>query len=169
MSSTADPDAAAIAIRPAVIADAAALTAIAFAAKRFWGYPERYIELWREALTVTAETISELHVFAARRDDRALGFYALAPHPRHATLEALFVAPEQIGRGIGTLLLCHAGARAASAGCRWLEIASDPNAVGFYHRYGAVQIGTEASLPPGRELPLLSIKLDRPLARRTGT
>lgn len=42
-----------IALRPATPADAAVLTEIAHAAKRHWGYPERWVQLWRAALTIT--------------------------------------------------------------------------------------------------------------------
>ena len=44
-------------IRRASPGDAEVLTRIAFAAKRYWGYPERWIEHWSESLTVTPEFV----------------------------------------------------------------------------------------------------------------
>jgi hypothetical protein len=38
--------------------DAATLTAIAFAAKRYWGYHERWIESWSDLLTIKREYIT---------------------------------------------------------------------------------------------------------------
>jgi hypothetical protein len=38
--------------------EAAALTEIAFAAKRHWGYPEHWIAHWRSILTVTPEFVA---------------------------------------------------------------------------------------------------------------
>ena len=38
---------------------AESLTQIAFAAKRYWGYPERWIELWSPILTVSPEFIEQ--------------------------------------------------------------------------------------------------------------
>jgi|SRR5262245_16873441 len=45
--------------------EAEALTEIAFAAKRHWGYPEKWIESWRETLTVTPEFIASHETYVA--------------------------------------------------------------------------------------------------------
>ena len=44
-------------VRRARPADAAGLTRIAHAAKRHWRYPARWMRLWRDDLTVTAEAV----------------------------------------------------------------------------------------------------------------
>ncbi len=38
--------------------DATTVTKIAFAAKRHWEYPERWVDNWREKLTITPEFIA---------------------------------------------------------------------------------------------------------------
>ena len=63
-------------IRRAIAADACALTEIAHAAKRHWGYPERWIEIWRDALTITPDFISIHEVYAASVDGKIAGFSA---------------------------------------------------------------------------------------------
>jgi GNAT superfamily N-acetyltransferase len=173
-------------IRKAVAADSEVLTEIAHNAKRYWGYPESWIEHWKEDLTITPEFISENEVYLAgikdgpdkepitpangepagppdRIDDRIDGFYALAIRGDKAELEHMWVRPECIGSGTGKELLMHAMETAAFLNAAALEISSDPNAEGFYKRMGARRIGEISSEVEGqpRTLPRLSIELDR--------
>ena len=108
--------------------DADALTRIAFAAKSYWGYPERWIEQWQEALTITPEFISENEVYAAVFKGELGGFYALVERGREVELEHLWVLPEHIGAGIGGALFDHAVRRATALGATTLSIEADPNA-----------------------------------------
>ncbi len=145
-------------ISRAVPQDAGELTEIALAAKRHWGYPERWIELWREALTITPRLAAEGEVWVAEEGGRKLGFYALSASGRE--LEHLWVVPERIGEGVGQSLFSHALSRAAELGAETILIESDPNAEGFYARMGAVKIGERVSELDGRErvLPLLAAR-----------
>ena len=94
--------------------DAEALTWISFAAKRYWGYPERWIERWRETLTISPEFIRRNETYAAVVEGKPVGFYTLVGEGREITLEHLWVVPECIGAGIGRTLFDHAIRRAAS-------------------------------------------------------
>src|SRR5688572_26980067 len=78
--------------------EAATLTEIAFAAKRHWGYPESWIQLWADTLTVTPELITRNPTYSAIEDDRAVGFYSLTTQPR-PDLNHLWVLPDSMGRG----------------------------------------------------------------------
>ena len=146
--------------------DAGVLTRIAFAAKSYWGYPERWIELWQEALTITPEFISDNEVYGAVFEEELGGFYALVERGREVELEHLWVSPEHIGAGIGRALFDHAVRRAAALGATTLSIEADPNAEGFYRRMGARRVGENVYEIEGhrRELPLLI--LDVPSHRR---
>jgi ribosomal protein S18 acetylase RimI-like enzyme len=146
--------------------DADALTRIAFAAKSYWGYPERWIEQWQEALTITPEFISDNEVYGAVFEEEIAGFYALVARDREVELEHLWVLPEHIGAGIGRALFDHAVRRAAALGVTTLSIEADPNAEGFYRRMGARRVGENVYEIEGhrRELPLLI--LDVPSHRR---
>jgi GNAT superfamily N-acetyltransferase len=130
-------------IRRARADEAAALTAIAHAAKRHWGYPEVWIARWRDALTLTPAFIIDHPVFVAAEADggRSRGFYALAVQGSDAVLEHLWVEPEWMGRGVGRDLLLHAIETARAEGAARLEIDSDPHAEEFYRRMGARRIG----------------------------
>ena len=79
-------------------------------------------------------------------------------------LEHLWIRPDQMGKGIGRLLLTHALAEAERSGADVVVIESDPNAAGFYRRMGAVRVGEiQAAMPgaPDRVLPLLEISIGR--------
>lgn len=137
--------------------DAPVLTAIAFAAKRHWGYPERWIESWRDVLTVGPKFISEHETFAAIADGRAVGFYALGHKGNRSDLVHMWVLPEVMGRGVGRALFLHCTERLKALGLAELEIESDPNAEGFYQRMGARRVETSVHELEGqrRELPIL--------------
>ena len=148
-----------IAIRRARGDEAEALTRVAHAAKRYWGYPEAYIQLWKDDLTVTPDFVERQAVFCAVQDAKILGFYALSGEGTTWELEHLWVEPEHIGTGIGAQLLAHAARTMRAAGGTTLRIASDPHAEGFYRRMGARRVGEVASKPEGRKLLLLVLEL----------
>jgi GNAT superfamily N-acetyltransferase len=142
--------------------DANALTEIAFAAKRHWGYPERWIQSWREILTMRPEFIAENVAYCAMEDDRAVGFYLLTTESDGLHLDHLWIMPFAMGRGIGRALFEHAVEQARALGFRAIKIEADPNAEGFYRRMGARRVGTGVTEIKGerRELPLLVYQLE---------
>ena len=147
-------------IRPASVEDAGTLTKIALDAKRYWGYPERWIKHWESDLTISADFIRGNHVYVAENDGEIRGFYALCVTGNKAELEHMWVTPESIGTGIGKELFLDAMDRAATLKVREIEISADPNAAGFYERMGASQIGEDESSIDGqvRKLPRLRIE-----------
>ena len=146
-------------IRRARTGDAVTLTRIAHAAKRYWGYPERLIRLWKPDLTVTRDVIVSEPVYCAVRERRIVGFYALSGSGATRELEHLWVDPDCIGSGVGARLFAHLVRRLRAMRVSRLTIASDPNAEGFYRRMGARRVGRVSSRPAGRRLPLLVIRL----------
>jgi GNAT superfamily N-acetyltransferase len=148
-----------IEIRRATPSDSTLLTEIAHAAKRHWGYPERWIIQWKEVLTITPEFVSTNEVYVATQGATAVGFYALLFKDGGAVLEHMWVDPGRIGAGIGRALFDHAFRVAASFNAAQMEIESDPNAEGFYLRMGARRAGEVLSVLEGqtRALPLLII------------
>src|SRR6266852_1561895 len=81
--------------------DAATLTEIAFAAKRHWGYPMRWIESWRDVLTVRPEFIAGYETYAAIDEGRAVGFHALGRKGERRAASSSPSSPreERVGRG----------------------------------------------------------------------
>jgi GNAT superfamily N-acetyltransferase len=141
--------------------DADVLTQLAFAAKSYWGYPERWIEQWQEALTITPGFITDNEVYVAVFEEEMGGFYALIERGSEVELEHLWVLPEHIGTGIGRALFDHAVRKAAALGATILSIEADPNAEGFYRRMGARRVGENVYEIEGhrRELPMLILEV----------
>jgi GNAT superfamily N-acetyltransferase len=137
------------------------LTHITFAAKKHWGYPERWMEIWKEALTITPQFIANNEVYAAMVESEVAGFYGLIVSEDKVQLEHMWVDPDYIGSGIGKRLFDHAIEVAESLNASSMEIESDPNAEGFYKRMGARRIGEFVSELEGqpRVLPLLVVDL----------
>src|SRR5271155_5328954 len=117
--------------------DAGALTEIAFASKRHWGYPEPWNESWRDALTIDPQFIISHETYAAVVEECCVGFYALGRKESRLELLHMWVLPRAVGQGVGRSLFNHALGRTRALGFRVLEIESDPNAEGFYQRMGA--------------------------------
>lgn len=152
-----------IEIRRARPQESEALTALAHASKRHWNYPTRWIEAWREQLTLSPAFIAEEAVFAAVEQGRPAGCYALTAcdEPGAIELEHMWIDPGMIGRGLGRRLFEHAAAEARARGAMSMLIDSDPYAEDFYLHLGAVRIGTTPADIEGvrRELPRLRFDL----------
>lgn len=61
-------------IRPAVPDAAVRLSIIAMRAKAHWGYPQLYLDAWRENLTVTTEMCDGVSLWAIAEADEVIGF-----------------------------------------------------------------------------------------------
>ena len=64
-------------IRKARPDESETLTRIAHAAKRYWGYPEQWITLWSDELTITPEAITYNERYVAIDAGKMIGFYDL--------------------------------------------------------------------------------------------
>jgi GNAT superfamily N-acetyltransferase len=148
-------------IRRARPDEARALTRLAYAAKRHWGYPEAWIRRWRADLSVSARRIAREPYFCAVSRRRRVGFYGLSSDGAEFELEHMWVRPSHIGQGVGRALFQHALATVRSRRGATLKIASDPNAEPFYRIMGARRVGTVPSAPEGRRLPLLRVTVPR--------
>jgi N-acetylglutamate synthase-like GNAT family acetyltransferase len=148
-------------IRRAKPDEARTLTEIAHAAKRYWGYPESWIEHWKTDLTITPNLVANNEVFVAVIDDEIVGCCALALSDSLAELEHMWINPRHMGKGVGCALFEFAKARTEHLHLSALELSADPNAEGFYERMGAVRIGEVQATIDGqpRILPRMKIEL----------
>ncbi len=137
------------------------LSKIAFAAKRYWGYPERWMELWKPQLTFNSKYFEENESWAAEINGVPVAFYTLLEQDGNAWIENLWVSPERIGKGVGKYLFLHALELSRQRGFQQLRLDSDPNAVGFYEKMGMYKIGERRYELDGqpRSLPTMEIKL----------
>ncbi len=152
-------------VRAAAHGEAAALSSLAMRSKAHWGYSDEFMTACREELTYSGSQIESdnYEFFVCQSEGRIAGFYALKLlTPSSAELEALFVEPDMIGRGLGRTLIEHAKEKAYDLGIRQLVIQGDPNAETFYVAAGGARDGQrESGSIPGRFLPIFRINLLR--------
>lgn len=158
-------------IRKAIPSDSEALTEISFKSKRFWNYPDEYFEIWRHELTISKEYIIQNDVFIAEENGIAVGYYSIVENEndfwsgkvfvmKGIWLEHIFILPEYIGKGIGTLLIQHAKVVCKDMDCSKLYIFSDPNSRGFYEKIGARFIKESPSSIEGRTVPVFQLDVE---------
>ena len=150
-------------IREAKLSEARLLSELALESKAYWGYSMEFMNACREELNVCAQDIcSKNRIYQVYEENgEAIGFYAIERISNdEAELEALFVKPEYIGKGIGKALIEHAIAVSKHKGYKLLKIQGDPNAEEFYLASGAIRIGErESESIQGRYLPLFQHNL----------
>lgn len=147
-------------IRPALPGEANALSQIALSAKRHWGYPARWIEIWMPQLTFSPDYFQENETWVAE-EGHPIAFYTLQERDGNAWIENLWVLPDYIGQGIGRQLFLHAMSRSLQLGYKILQLEADPNAIAFYEKMGMYEIGERQSEIEGqpRSLPIMEIDL----------
>jgi|WetSurMetagenome_2_1015567.scaffolds.fasta_scaffold466785_2 ribosomal protein S18 acetylase RimI-like enzyme len=148
-------------IRRVLPSDAGLLTQIALSAKRHWGYPEHWIELWRPQLTFDAQYFEGNESWAAIVAGQPVAFYTLLDQEGVAWLENLWVAPEYMGLGAGRALFHHALRLSRLRGFNLFQLEADPNAVGFYEKMGMHKIAERKYELDGRPriLPIMEMKI----------
>ena len=147
-------------ITQAINQDHKALTALTIRSKAFWGYTTAQIESWRDELTITREYIDSNQVYVLWQDQQLLGYYALAHITKaKASIDYLFIAPEQVGKGYGKLLCTDLIKRAKTMGYETITVDADPNAEAFYKKLGFETVGKLASSIKNRFLPIMELRL----------
>ena len=148
-------------IRRALPNEVDILSQIAFSAKAYWGYPKRWLEIWKPQLTFSPEYFEENESWVVVDGNNPIAFYTLQDKNGNAWIENLWVLPEYIGQGIGKQLFIHAVELARQRGYDALQLEADPNAVGFYEKMGMHRIGERKSEIEGqpRHLPIMEMTL----------
>jgi GNAT superfamily N-acetyltransferase len=147
-------------IRESTADERATLSDLCLRSKAVWGYSEPFMEACRRELTLTPQDFFETLVGLAEDRGKIVGVVQIAIVQDIAELLKLFVEPTALQRGVGRQLLTWACAHAKALGAVTLHIDSDPGAVSFYRRMGAVDAGCSPSESiPGRMLPHLVLEL----------
>ncbi len=148
-------------LRPAQSTDAAALSELAARSEAHWGYDEAFMARFRELYRITPEYLAACPTFVLERGDRLLGFFSILPQESPVELEYFYVAPEEVGKGVGRLLWNHLCHYCADAGISVVEWVTSPPAEAFYLRMGALRCGQVTSTINGRLLPRLTFDFSR--------
>jgi len=150
-----------IIVRYALETEAAKLSDIAVASKKYWDYPDSWIDMWAPERVINPGFISSNYVRVAIQKKEIVGFSAISLNDAEAELEHMWVLPAHIKQGIGKLLLMDAMQFCKKRFVHLLRIESDPNAKAFYEKMGAYHIGYVDSKPKPRKLPVLIMNIQR--------
>jgi len=149
-----------VVIRPARVDEGARLKEIAAGAKGYWGYERVKVREWADQGDFTPERLRELIVFVADSGGRAIGWCSLIPKDEVVWLEDLWIEPEWIGMGIGSLLFRQAVDHAKAHGAERLEWEAEPNAIGFYEKMGGTYVRESEESEWGRRLSVMGVRFD---------
>ncbi|OJJ19937.1 hypothetical protein BKI52_15785 [marine bacterium AO1-C] len=150
-------------ITNAVVEDIETLNRISLASKKHWGYPQDWIDHWREDLKVTPTHFEEHKVIkAVLENDKntIVGFCIVGETEQEYEVLHLWVDPPYIGKGHGKTLLNKA-LEMAMITPKDILVEADPNAEAFYKVMGFVTFDEVKSIyPEGRVLPLMRKTVD---------
>ena len=157
-------------IRPAKIEESGTLTAISFASKKYWAYPDHFFETWKNELTISPDYIRQNWVFVCEGKTGIAGYYSMVYLENNMDfsgivlskghwLEHMFILPAFIGKGIGTKLFEHLKIICRQNRINTISILSDPNAKGFYEKMGCRYVTEIPSTIANRTTPLLVLTL----------
>jgi GNAT superfamily N-acetyltransferase len=149
---------AAVTVRKASTGDEPRLRELAARSKSHWGYGSERVDAWAAGLDLATLGSAAAEIYVADDDGRAVGWLALVARGDVCEVDHLWIEPERIRQGVGTLLFRFAVERARELGASRLELESEPNAVGFYEKLGATRVG-ETVGSWGRSLPVLAVEL----------
>lgn len=116
-------------------------------------YSPRQISEWSELRTPRdyEASIRDGWVMVAEGAEGVVGFAVFRPDI--GELDALYVHPDCVSRGIGTLLLAAVESQARSRGLSAITLNATLNSAAFYERRGYSSLGaTTYELPSGIEL-----------------
>jgi GNAT superfamily N-acetyltransferase len=133
-----------------------ALEALQRRASLIWDDQRAALLAHPDAIEVPIAQLRGRCVRLAEAGGELIGFAAIVPlRPQVLDLDALFVEPRHMRKGIGQLLIEDAARLARRRGARAIEVIANPNALRFYQRVGFEQLGLAGTrFGPGLKMRL---------------
>ena len=161
-------------ICPARPEQASQLTSISFLSKAVWNYPQQYLKLWKQELTITETYIKNNLVFIHQFDHCITGYFSLVEKkgsysignyslPGGIWLDHMFILPELSGLGIGRRFCSYLHSIAKKLNCQSVHVLSDPNSTGFYTKMGFSHRQEIPSTISGRTTPWMTLTVQKHL------
>nr|WP_136252538.1 GNAT family N-acetyltransferase [Ningiella ruwaisensis] len=136
---------------------------LALRSKGYWGYSQDFLDACKEELSISPGEFhnSKFQFRVMEYENRIIGYYAVCHLDSNTyELDALFVEPVFIGKGVGNQLIDHAKSLVTQRGGTKIILQAEPNAEPFYLKAGANIVGKKESQSiRGRYLSLLEIDL----------
>uniref|UniRef100_UPI0040477E4A GNAT family N-acetyltransferase n=1 Tax=Roseivirga sp. TaxID=1964215 RepID=UPI0040477E4A len=140
-------------IEKAKVEDLATLNRIIWEAKIHWGYPDEWMEMWRDELTLQPSDLALQQIYVIK-STAILGLCAIKEEADHYEISHLWIDPQQMKKGLGKQLLKTSIALTA-LNHKPILVEADPNAEAFYQSLSFTTYGKKASQIEGRFLPLM--------------
>jgi GNAT superfamily N-acetyltransferase len=150
---------AAITLRAARADEGERLREIAIVSKAYWGYDLDWVRRWAARGDFSANGVLGKDVHVAEVEGRLIAWAALLVRGDPIWLDDLWVEPDWIGKGVGSLLFRWAVDRGRAVGGRRLEWQAEPNSVGFYEKLGGRYLRDGEPTSWGRVLPVMGLEL----------
>ncbi len=141
-------------LEKASLKDLPSLNEISMKSKSYWGYPEDWLNSWEDDLTVNEDHIQKHQTYKLTLDNEIIGFSVIQCNGEDFEFTHFWVIPRYIGWGYGKFLLEESLKRGVNSPCR-IKVESDPNAEGFYKKFGFNTVSKVESYPKGRYLPVM--------------
>lgn len=137
------------------------LTQIAIESESYWGEDEEFIRRFSIEYRVSETFIKNNPTYVLEDDSEIVGFYAITQNNNITELEYLYIKRSMIGKGCGKFLWMHIIKKCEELGVTRIELVTSPEALDFYKRQGAKQIGVvESTLRNGRMIPKLEYQIN---------
>lgn len=108
-------------------------------------------------MTIDLPLLRAAITFIIKIDKQIEGFCLLIPSESFFELEHLWIDTKLIGKGIGGQLMDHV-IMTIQKQTSEIRVSADPNAEGFYSRYGFIKYADQKSSPEGRTIPRMKLK-----------
>ncbi|MCX2678421.1 GNAT family N-acetyltransferase [Galbibacter sp. EGI 63066] len=140
--------------RKAKLDDIQELNQISLKSKKYWGYPDQWIENWSDELTLTSEKFAEQEIVVGEIETQVVGFCSISENKDNYEILHLWLLPNFIGKGYGKKLLTRTIEEFVKTD-KPIIVEADPNAEPFYKSQGFVTFDSIESVPSGRFLPVM--------------
>ena len=143
-------------ITDALPEDHEALTRLTKASKAYWGFDMEIMEQWSDELTITQTYIEEHFVYKLLVENVLVGYYSyFEKGSKLVKLDNLFIQPEYIRQGYGTLLIKDFLKR-VSEKYNEVTLNAEPLSTDFYANFGFKIVGQNPSAIEGRFLQIMT-------------
>jgi hypothetical protein len=139
----------------AVPGDFKLLTGTAIASKKYWGYPDELINLWRIDLEVSEDYILRNEVVKVYEGSTFIGFYGLKMQENGIVeIDHFWLTTDNIKKGYGRLIFAQMLNHLKANGHSKATLIAEPNAKGFYDKMRGKVVSQFESKISGRFLDI---------------